>query len=67
MRKVLIVHNKYRFLGGEDIAVEREINFLKKRYDIEFLFFENSIKGLFFSPRKECKSDRKSRINHLLF
>ncbi len=48
MRKILVVHNKYRFLGGEDIAVEREINFLKKRYDIESLFFDNSIKGFFF-------------------
>jgi len=49
MKKILIVHNKYRYLGGEDIAVEREINFLKKRYDIELLFFENSAKDFLFT------------------
>ena len=49
MKKILIVHNKYRHLGGEDIAVEREISFLKKRYDIELLFFENSTKDFLFT------------------
>ena len=29
MKKVLIVHNKYQQLGGEDVAVENEIQFLK--------------------------------------
>ena len=30
MKKILLIHNKYRDLGGEDIAVENEINLLKK-------------------------------------
>ena len=30
MKKILVVHNKYQQLGGEDIAVENEIQFLKK-------------------------------------
>ena len=25
MKKLLVVHNKYQFLGGEDIAVENEV------------------------------------------
>ena len=29
MKKILLVHNKYRETGGEDIAVENELNFLK--------------------------------------
>ena len=28
-RKILVVHNRYRSIGGEDIAVEKEIQFLK--------------------------------------
>jgi len=30
MKKILVVHNKYRERGGEDIAVDNEINILKK-------------------------------------
>lgn len=41
MKKILIVHNNYRDLGGEDIAVKNEINFLKKYYEVETLFFSN--------------------------
>ena len=29
MKKILVVHNKYQQLGGEDVAVENEIQFLK--------------------------------------
>ena len=29
MKKVLVIHNNYRNRGGEDIAVENEIIFLK--------------------------------------
>ena len=32
MKKILIVHNKYRNLGGEDIAVIQEIEVLKKLF-----------------------------------
>ncbi len=47
MKKILVVHNKYRERGGEDIAVDNEINILKKRYEVEVLFFENYIKNYF--------------------
>ena len=49
MKKILIVHNKYSDLGGEDIAVEREINLLNKSYDLKLLFFENSLKDFLFT------------------
>tara|TARA_B100000965_G_scaffold406747_1_gene447887 strand:+ start:5010 stop:6158 length:1149 start_codon:yes stop_codon:yes gene_type:complete len=41
VKKILVVHNNYRDLGGEDIAVKNEINFLKKYYEVETLFFSN--------------------------
>tara|TARA_A100001011_G_scaffold51538_2_gene49590 strand:- start:1969 stop:3117 length:1149 start_codon:yes stop_codon:yes gene_type:complete len=43
MKKILVVHNKYKLVGGEDIAVDNEILFLSKFYDVETLFFENKI------------------------
>ena len=33
MKKILIVHNRYRFKGGEDIAVDNETEFLKKTFN----------------------------------
>ena len=41
-KRILIVHNKYNNLGGEDIAVSNEIRVLKK-YTVEILFFDNKI------------------------
>jgi len=43
MKKILIIHNQYRFLGGEDIAVQNEILFLKKHFDVEILYFDNEV------------------------
>lgn len=42
MEKILIVHSKYKLKGGEDIAVENEITFLKKNFEVKVLFFKNS-------------------------
>ena len=47
MKKILIVHNKYRFKGGEDIAVENEIKLLKLKYEIRLLSFQNDSKFIF--------------------
>lgn len=47
MKKILIVHNTYKFKGGEDIAVSNEINFLKNHFEVETLIFKNEIKNLF--------------------
>ena len=45
MKKILIIHNKYRNLGGEDIAVENEVNFLSKHYDVRTLFLDNNVQN----------------------
>ena len=37
-KKILIVHNKYRNIGGEDIAVQNEIEFLKTFNDVKVIF-----------------------------
>jgi glycosyltransferase involved in cell wall biosynthesis len=47
MRKILIIHNKYRNTGGEDIAVENEINFLQRHFKVKTLLYENNIKSIF--------------------
>ena len=39
MKKILVVHNKYQNLGGEDIAIKNEVEFLKKHFEIEELYF----------------------------
>ncbi len=43
MRKILVIHNKYRIRGGEDIAVENEVKLLKKFYEVKELYFSNTI------------------------
>lgn len=45
MKKILVVHNKYQNIGGEDISVNEEIKLLSKFYKVEVLFFENNVKG----------------------
>ena len=47
MKKILVVHNKYRERGGEDIAVDNEINILKRNYEVDVLYFENYFKNPF--------------------
>jgi len=46
MEKLLIIHTRYIERGGEDIAVDNEVNFLKNFYNVEFLSFQNTL------PRK---------------
>ena len=41
MKKILIIHTKYRNLGGEDIAVENEVSILSKYFEIETLYYDN--------------------------
>jgi glycosyltransferase involved in cell wall biosynthesis len=47
MKKILIIHNKYRNLGGEDIAVENEVNFLSRYYDVRTLFLDNNVQNYY--------------------
>ena len=41
MKKILLIHNTYRNLGGEDIAVASEVEILKKHYDVKEIYFSN--------------------------
>ena len=53
MKKILIVHNKYQNIGGEDIAVENEIEILQKYYKVEVLYFTPS---RYRAPRRASAS-----------
>jgi len=41
MKKILLIHNKYIFKGGEDTNFEEEIQLLKRKYIVDCLIFEN--------------------------
>lgn len=41
MKKILLIHNTYRNLGGEDIAVVSEAEILKKHYKVKEIYFSN--------------------------
>ncbi len=64
MKKILVIHTQYRNLGGEDIAVKNEIEFLKKYYEVETLYFQNTIENYFsqffsFLTNKNYLSEKK--------
>ena len=48
MKKILIIHNTYSVTGGEDIAVENEIELLKKSYEVKVIKFDNNIRNYIF-------------------
>ena len=63
MKKILLVHNTYRNTGGEDIAVKNEAKLLKKHFNVEELYFENTINNpfsqfLYFFSNNNLKSKK---------
>lgn len=44
MKKILVIHNKYQNIGGEDISVSNELKYLKKYFETEVLNFDNNLK-----------------------
>jgi len=42
-KKILIIHNKYANIGGEDIAVQNESSILSERHNVKVLYFENKV------------------------
>ena len=42
MKKILIVHNKYLNLGGEDLVVVNETKILNKRFKVKNMYFQNT-------------------------
>ena len=66
MKKLLVIHNSYRNVGGEDIAVNNELSLLDKHFEINKLIFSNQIKSpykqsFYFLINKNL-SDRKMVI-----
>ena len=47
MKKILVVHTKYRNLGGEDTAVLNEVKTLKQSFLVKEVLFQNSINNFF--------------------
>ncbi len=47
MNKILVIHTKYQNIGGEDIAVDKEVEYLSKYFEVETLYFSNNIKSYF--------------------
>ena len=62
-KKILIVHNKYRNIGGEDIAVENEIEFLKTFNDVKVIFFENKINQMLKQTLSFLKNSNNESTN----
>ena len=46
MKKILVIHTNYQQTGGEDIAVQKEISFLRKKYIVEEIIFNNTVESL---------------------
>ena len=69
MKKILVIHTKYRNLGGEDIAVDNEVNNLKNYFDVRTIYFSNEttsiyrdIKSLFTNSNKKSETKLKEEI-----
>lgn len=64
MKKILVIHNKYKMLGGEDVAVNTEISVLHENFEVKVIYFDNKkiniLSDLFtFIFNKNPKSLRK--------
>ena len=67
MKKILVIHNKYRETGGEDIAVSNEIKLLEQKFKVKVLYFDNNISNLFLQKgRKLFKLIRDNRKECLM-
>lgn len=47
MKKLLVIHNKYQNIGGEDTSVENEVNILKNIFNTKTVYFNNQVSNLF--------------------
>ena len=61
VKKILVIHNSYKNTGGEDIAVENEVLFLKKYFEVETLFFSN-IERKSFNKRRPKKTEQTTNF-----
>ena len=63
MKKILVVHTKYQKLGGEDVAVDNEIELLKEYYEVKELFYSNKIKNYLFDIISLISNNNKKSVN----
>lgn len=61
--KILVIHNNYLEIGGEDIAVQNEIKNLKDKHEVKELIFSNKInnyfiQSIYFLLNKNFKSKK---------
>ena len=66
MKKILVIHNRYLEEGGEDIAVNHEVELLKDKFNVKELYFDNKInnylsQAFYFLINKNIKSIRRLR------
>ena len=68
MKKLLIIHNKYRITGGEDIVVEQETKVLEKHFIVNSLIFSNKVSlslkklPLFFISRNNESREKLTKV-----
>ena len=63
--KILIVHNKYSQLGGEDVAVDNEIELLSDYFNVETIFFKNEIKSYLSQFIYFIRNNNKTSVSEL--
>ncbi len=66
MKKILVIHNKYKQEGGEDLAVKNELILLKKEYEIKELYFNNDTKNLINQIFAFLMNRNSNSMNRLL-
>ena len=65
MKKILVIHNKYRLRGGEDIAVEKEVELLEEFYEVQVLNYHNKIENIFSQLFSFLSNENKTSINQI--
>ena len=65
MKKILIVHTRYQNVGGEDIAVENEVKFLSKFFEVDTLYFQNDNEINFKQFMYFIKNSNLDSVNEL--
>lgn len=65
MKKILIIHTRYTETGGEDIAVDKEIEFLGQNYQVETLIFQNTLKPNLSDLLAFIRNNNRESVNKL--
>ena len=65
MKKILIIHTRYTETGGEDIAVDNEIQFLGQNYQVETLVFQNTLKPNLLDLLAFIRNNNRDSVNKL--